>query len=306
MSKGYILGPFLIIIAAWLWSLDGFLRQALYTLPPLLIVFLEHLLGFLVTVPILIRFWPDLKLITKKEWLSVGWVAIFGGILGTWFYTRALGLVGDIDLSVVVLLQKLQPLFAISLAMIILKERPKIRYWLFAILALIGGYLITFKGLWPHFSGGGKQVQATLLAVGAAFAWGSSTVFGRRALQAIDFRLLTSLRFGLTALLLIPLVFTSGYIDFLPQLTSRQWLMIIAIVFSTGLLALFIYYAGLRRTRASIATICEMFWPVSAVVLDYFVNHTILTATQAAGAVLLLFAIYKISTDRSLVVSGQS
>ena len=236
----------------------------------------------------------------------MGWVAIFGGILGTWFYTKALGLVGYIDLSVVVLLQKLQPLFAISLAMIILKERPKARYWLFAILALIGGYLITFKDLWPHFSSGGKQVQAALLAVGAAFAWGSSTVFGRRALQAIDFRLLTSLRFGLTSLLLVPLVFVGGDVNFLSHLTSRQWLMIVAIVFSTGLLALFIYYAGLRRTRASIATICEMFWPVSAVVLDYFVNHTVLTATQTAGAVLLLFAIYKISTDRSLVVNGQS
>ncbi len=304
MKKKYLVGPFLIIVAAWLWSLDGFLRQALYTLPPLLIVFLEHLLGFLVTVPILIKFWSNLKLITKKEWLSVGWVAVFGGILGTWFYTKALGLVGYIDLSVVVLLQKLQPLFAISLAMIILKERPKVRYWSFAVLALIGGYLITFKDLWPHFSGGG-QMQAALLAVGAAFAWGSSTVFGRRALQSIDFRLLTSLRFGLTALLLFPFIFASGDVNFLSHLTSRQWLMIVAIVFSTGLLALFIYYAGLRRTRASIATICEMFWPVSAVVLDYFINHTVLNITQIGGAILLLFAIYKISTDRSLVVNGQ-
>jgi len=72
MKKRYLLGPLLIITAAWLWSLDGFLRQALYTLPSLLIVFLEHLLGFLVTVPILIKFWPDLKTISKKEWLRDG------------------------------------------------------------------------------------------------------------------------------------------------------------------------------------------------------------------------------------------
>lgn len=294
-------GPLLIILAAFLWSLDGFLRQALYSLPSSLIVFLEHFLGFLVMLPILIKYWSDLKKITKRDWFSVWWVVILGGVLGTLFYTKALGLVGYIDLSVVVLLQKLQPIFAISLAIFILKEKPKANYWLWVGLALVGGYLVTFKNLIPNLATDKGTVLAALLAIGAAFAWGSSTVFGRWALNNINYKLLTALRFGLTALVLLPFVFYFNGLASLPEVNSGQWLKLIAITFSTGLVAVFIYYAGLKSTRASVATICEMFWPVSAVVLDYIINKTILTPTQILGALFLLLGIYKISATPTLV-----
>lgn len=300
-SKYIYAGPLLIILSAFLWSLDGFLRQALYSLPSSLIVFLEHFFGFLVMLPFLIKFWPDIKKITAKDWFSVWWVVILGGTLGTLFYTKALSLVGYIDLSVVVLLQKLQPIFAITLAMIILKEKPKAKYWLWAGLALVGGYLVTFKNLLPNIADDKGTLIAALLAVGAAFAWGSSTVFGRRALNNINYKLLTALRFGLTALVLLPFIFYFNGITSLPEVNSGQWLKLVTIVFSTGLVAVFIYYAGLKSTRASVATIAEMFWPVSAIALDYFINKTIFTPIQIIGAILLLVAIYKISATPSLV-----
>lgn len=299
-------GPVLIIVAAFLWSLDGFLRQALYSLPATLIVFLEHTLGFVVVVPFLLAGWRQLKSVDRQTWLSVLWVVVWGGMFGTFFYTKALGLVGYIDLSVVVLLQKLQPVFAIGLAMLILKEKPTTAYWRWAIVALIGGYLVTFKDLLPHLSADPQELIAALLAVGAAFAWGSSTVFGRRALEKLDFKLLTSLRFGLTAAILLPVTLVNGAVSELPTVSPDQWLKLAAIVFSTGLVAVIIYYAGLRRTRASIATICEMFWPVSAVVLDYLVNHTVLTATQLIGGALLLVAIYRISRSPAVVEKKQA
>lgn len=50
-------------------------------------------------------------------------VALFGGSLGTLSIVKALFLVNFHHLTVVTLLQKLQPVFAIILARIILKER---------------------------------------------------------------------------------------------------------------------------------------------------------------------------------------
>ncbi|PIS04699.1 MAG: EamA family transporter [Candidatus Buchananbacteria bacterium CG10_big_fil_rev_8_21_14_0_10_42_9] len=300
-SKFTKTGPLLIILAAFLWSLDGFLRQSLYSLPSTLIVFLEHVLGFIVTLPFLIKLWPNLKKITKTDWFSVLWVAFLGGVLGTVFFTKALGLVGYIDLSVVILLQKLQPIFAITLAIIILKEKPSHRYWWYVIVALIGGYLVTFKNFLPNLSHDSATLFAALLAIGAAFAWGSSTVFGRKALNNIDFKLLTSIRFGLTSIILIPVLFLLNTASNISQINSQQWGALIAIVFSTGLVAVFIYYAGLRSTRASIATICEMFWPVSAIFLDFFINRVILSPSQILGAILLLYAIYKISRNQNIV-----
>ncbi|MBI5466525.1 MAG: EamA family transporter [Candidatus Kerfeldbacteria bacterium] len=105
-----LVGSLAVVFATLLWSLDGtFLRPQLYTLPSVLVVFLEHGLGFVVLVPWLLIFKNQLKLITKKQWLAIFWVALFGGALGTTFMTKALFMTGFKDISVVILLQKFQP-----------------------------------------------------------------------------------------------------------------------------------------------------------------------------------------------------
>ena len=59
------------------------------------------------------------------------------GYFGTFFYTKALGYINYINLSVVVLLQKLQPVFAIALSSIILKEKLSKRFISLAIVAIL-------------------------------------------------------------------------------------------------------------------------------------------------------------------------
>jgi drug/metabolite transporter (DMT)-like permease len=48
---------------------------------------------------------------------------LFSGALGTIFYTAALGKVQYVQFSVVVLLQQLQPIWAILMASFLLKEK---------------------------------------------------------------------------------------------------------------------------------------------------------------------------------------
>ena len=133
-----------VISAAILWSFDGFLRQNLYMLPSFLIISLEHVIGALIFFPLLIKGWREVSALSQRGWISVLWISICGGILGTFFYTKALSYVNYINLSVVVLLQKFQPIFAIALAAIILKEKITARFLGLAIAAIIGGYLVTF------------------------------------------------------------------------------------------------------------------------------------------------------------------
>ena len=111
-----------VVSAAILWSLDGYIRQNLSTLPSFFIISLEHIIGAIIFLPILIKGWNEIVKIQQRGWISVLWISICGGILGTFFYTKALSYVGYINLSVVVLLQKFQPIFAIALASIILKN----------------------------------------------------------------------------------------------------------------------------------------------------------------------------------------
>jgi len=83
------IGPASIVFAAFLWSLDALLRQSLYSLPSMVIVFSEHALGFLLTLPWFIRYWPKIKKLDQKTWISILWVAVFGGLsknLCKWHY----------------------------------------------------------------------------------------------------------------------------------------------------------------------------------------------------------------------------
>jgi drug/metabolite transporter (DMT)-like permease len=126
IDRNILVGTLAIILAAFLWSLDGvFIRPKFYELPAGLVVFLEHLLGWLVLSPFIYKYWPKIKKLNKKEWLALGWVAFFGGVLGTLFITKAFfaAVLGQITFATVILLQKLQPIFALILARIVLGEK---------------------------------------------------------------------------------------------------------------------------------------------------------------------------------------
>ena len=279
-----------VIFAAFLWSFDGFIRQNLFALPSFLIVSLEHVIGAILFLPLLIRGWKEVSLLGQRGWISVLWISIFGGVLGTFFYTKALSYVNYIDLSVVVLLQKLQPIFAIALAGVILKEKITKQFIILAFAAIVGGYLVTFGSSsindWDD-----KTIIAALLALLAAFSWGSSTVLGKHALNRLSFTTVTSLRLAITASVTAFVLLSTGQYDAINNMTLSHWGFIVLIVLSTGSLALFFYYYGLNKLPASHATLYELFWPLSAVGLDWFIRGNILSLPQWVGAILLLGAI---------------
>ena len=279
-----------VIFAAFLWSFDGFIRQNLFALPSFLIVSLEHVIGAILFLPLLIRGWKEVSSLGQRGWISVLWISIFGGVLGTFFYTKALSYVNYIDLSVVVLLQKLQPIFAIALAGVILKEKITNQFIILAFAAIVGGYLVTFGSSsikdWDD-----KTIIAALLALLAAFSWGSSTVLGKHALNRLSFTTVTSLRLAITASVTAFVLLSTGQYDAVQSMTISHWGFIVLIVLSTGSLALFFYYYGLNKLPASHATLYELFWPLSAVGLDWFIRGNILSLPQWVGAILLLGAI---------------
>ena len=295
-----ILPPIAVIFAAVLWSLDGLIRQELYAVSSFFVVALEHTFGALLFSPFLIKSWPSIKSLKQRQWVSILWISIFGGILGTFFYTKALSYINYIDLSVVVLLQKLQPVFAIALATVILKEKLSTRFIKLAALALVGGYFVTF-GTTPISNWNDKTIIAALLSILAAFAWGSSTVLGKHALKNLPFSTVTSLRLSLTSILTIILLFFTEGDFYIQHLTATQWRNLIFIVFSTGAVALFIYYFGLNHLPASHATLYELAWPLSAVILDWRLNGNSLSPVQILGAILLIGSMVSLSREKKSI-----
>lgn len=295
ISKNKHIGPIAVIIASLLWSYDGILRRGLYSLPPAVVVFYEHLVGFIVLLFFFPKWFPDLKKMTRKEWVAILIVSLFSGALGTIFYTAALGKVNYIQYSVVVLLQLLEPIWAISMAAILLKEKITKKFLFWAAIALIGAFFVSFKNLSVNLETGAGTAIAALFAILAGMLWGFSTAISKYVLNKVSFLTATALRFMFAPLFALIFVIIFGQTLSLSAVTFAQWTSLLIIALSTGMVALAIYYYGLKKTTAKVTTICELMWPASAIFIDYFYFHQSLSLTQILGVLVLLLAIHQIA-----------
>ena len=239
--------------------------------------------------------------LTSREWWLLVLVAMLSGLLGTLWFTTALGKVHFISISVVFLLQKLQPIFAIATARIFLKEKLDTRYIKWALLAIISAYFVTFKNGIVNLETGEGTVIAALYALGAAFAWGSSTTFSKMLLGRVRAEVSTFYRFLFTTIIALPVLYYFGGFNstglIVPAFNQFGWLALIAL--STGMVALLIYYKGLAKTPVHISTILELTFPFIAIMLDMLVNNTVLSVTQWVAALILVFSIYQVSKLRA-------
>jgi drug/metabolite transporter (DMT)-like permease len=298
LKPGQLAGSLAIMLAALFWSIDGlFIRPQFYVLPAALVVFLEHCLGFIVLSPFVFIYWPKIKSLSHKSWMALGWVSLFGGMIGTIFITKAFfaAMAGEVSFATVVILQKLQPIFALFLARILLKEKLDKKFYAWAAVAIAASYFIAFAKTGLDISNIDWSRSGALFAFIAAFAFGSSTVFGKRVANHLDYKAVAALRFGLTSLLVLILVLLDGSFTSFGAVSVHQWELLGLIVLTSGAGAMFIYYFGLRRVPASAATILELFWPFSALVLDYVFNHNYLNWQQSLALVVLTVAFYQIS-----------
>lgn len=213
-----------VFFAGVLWALNALLRTRLYGLPPLTIVFAEHAIGLVIVAPLLFVFRRKIKPLSREQKLSIVIVAALSGVIGTLLFTAALLRVNFDSFSVVILLQQLQPVFAIAAAAWLLKEQINARFIGLAILAMGGAYLLNFPDLAVNFDSGDAAVG--LMAVGAAAAWGSSTALSKYSLRDTFWLHITALRFGLTTIISGAglLVFSStNAVGGIPVRKSNHW-----------------------------------------------------------------------------------
>jgi len=299
INKTVFTGAMAICVAAILWGLDGVvLTPRLYSLDIGLVVFIFHALPFLLMNIFMYREYKHLKRFTSGDVLMFFLLSFFGGAIGTLAIVKALFLVNFKALTVVVLLQKLQPVFAITLAALLLGEKLRRNFLVWSALAITAGYFLTFGFKLPDMETGGQTALAAGYSLLAAFAFGSSTVFSKKVLRKFSFFTATFYRYAFTTILMLLYVLSSGMLHGIPDINSTQWVIFAIIGITTGSGAIFLYYFGLTRIRAMLATICELCFPVSAIIFDYFINDKILTPVQWISAAVLVFAILKLTLEK--------
>ena len=278
----------MVAIGAGLWGTDPVLRQglALHMASPA-IVAAEQALPAVLLAPLA---WRGLRrALGSFDWHDWAALLVLGcgsSALATLLFTMAFTY-GRPDTPV--LLQQVQPLFAVAGARLLLGERLQRRYWLYLLGGLAGAYLVAFAH--PLSLGGPDGWAPGLLAVSAAGLWGLGTVLGRRLGVKLPFGELTALRLsgGLVAAL-IALGVTGDGSAYL-HLNPKAVLALVLLGLVPGLLSLLVYYRGLRGTPAAAATLGELTFPLTALVLDYLVFGSTLSLTQWLGLAVLVATI---------------
>ena len=288
--NGSYVGVLLVALGAALWGTDAILRVPLLeVMSPPAIVLSEHLVLLLYSVPAVVLGWSVLRRLGPSEWVSLLVISWGGSALATLLFTTAFVLGNP---TIVILLQKTQPLFAIALAHVLLRERLRWAYWPCFAVAVLGAYLISFGGLAEPFEAlGSAQALPALLTLGAAILWGSSTALGRFVLKDVPFHTLTGARLLLALPVLWVIVLAQGSLGQVGAGFAAEPARVALLALIPGLLALLLYYRGLSGTKASYATLAEISFPASAVILNWVFLGVTVTANQLAVFGLLWAAI---------------
>ncbi len=274
----------LVAAAASLWGTSALMREPLLAsgLPPSMIVLGEHVLLALCLSPWVV---PAVRKVLAASWrtrLSVLVIGAGSSALATTLFTTAFGLGDPITPQV---LQKLQPVFAIVLATVILGERLRPFFWFFAVPALAGAWLLAFPDPGQVDV---RSAQGALLAVGAAALWAAGTVLGRGVTSELGPLDVTALRFTVGLVTMVGVVSVRGEWTAVPA-SSLPLLAALALV--PGLLALLLYYRGLSRTPASKATLAELAFPLTAALVGVVVLGGRLEVSQWLGFAIVLVAV---------------
>jgi len=291
------LGPLLVGVGSLLWATDALVRvPAIAKTDPHFIVFVEHFVGVLALIPILFFRAPRnlFHLGSWKNWLACLIVGAGGSAIALLLFTEAFQFLNP---TLNILLQKTQPIAVVLIAHWALGEKPGNQFYPWAGLALIACVILNlFDSDGANSATSAALGKGLLLSLGASLVWAVSTVTGKRLLDEVEPLVATFWRFvfGLLTLCLI-LSFDSGFSQMSTLLDPQFRTTYLYLGLFPGVIALWSYYAGMKRTTATTTTFVELLFPVGSIILNYFFLGSKLGPIQMVFSGVLLFSVTQIS-----------
>lgn len=309
MKNKTLSGLTLIILACLCWAMDGYFRYPLIksNLNAESLVFAEH------SMLVLLFFYPIIQaLINMIQNASLGiWISFFiigalGSALATVFFSKAMFLLNP---SIVILLQKLQPLLALVLAKFILKEKLPWQFLLVTILAIMGVVLLTYNDFVSiDFSIYPQKTQSIfygyLFAFLSVLGWASATVFGKKIFNQSSHYLtvyqVLGLRYflGWFALLIFLEVSKNGQWSDLYDGIRGNILSIMLMVGISAVIGMSLYYQGMKLLRPRIIVIAELWYPFMAIIINALFLDIHLDTIQILGGCVLVLATYLVQLEK--------
>lgn len=282
-------GISLIILACFLWALDALIRYPLIGggVGALTIVFIEHcMLGVLAVTYSL----KHIKKVLKTQMIDVFYFFMVGGLgsaIATLAFTKSFSILNP---SLVIILQKFQPIIAISLASVVLKEKIHKDFLMWAFVCMVGALVISYKDLIVLFDTdltlSSDRVYGYVLVAISVIGWAFATVFGKKlSMTGYNEKEILSGRI-ITGLITLFAIGSFSEVQF--DLSQHIYGKISLMVLLSGLLALYLYYMGLKRVKARNTALAELFFPFAAVIINWIFLGMPLDPWQILGGAILL------------------
>lgn len=191
----------------------------------------------------LIKKWPEIKALTKKQWFLLLAIGLIGGSIPFLLFFKGLTLTTAAQGSFI---QKTMFIFVMILAAVFLKEKITKNFIIGALLLLLGN-LIALKTLPVSFGAGDALILlATML-------WAIENTISKYTLKDLPGTIVAWGRMFFGSIFILGYLGATGQISAISQLTIGQigWTVITA-----GLLFAYVmtWYNGLKYTPASLAT----------------------------------------------------
>jgi drug/metabolite transporter (DMT)-like permease len=286
-----LFGPALVVVGASMWGLETYWRVPLgKKLDADILVFHEHWMGLAVTVPFLLTGARALRKVSRKAALAMLLSGVLGSALGTVCFTQALSLLNP---SLANLLLNVQPVISVLVSWAWLRERPRPQFYPWALVALACGVTMAWS---PDALESPRRLSLGLLYLtGTAFCWGASTTFGRSAMMEIDFKTGTALRYliGTVATLVLAALHgdVAGRLRWGVVFTPETLEQMAGLLVAAAITPTFLYFAGLARTQASVATFAEMAQTFASLVITWGIMGDPLHPQQVLAGIVLLVAV---------------
>lgn len=301
-------GPWLVGLGAALWGTESAWRIPLnHLFDAEVIVFWEHVLIFLMFLPLLLAQLKEIPKIDGRTWGYLIFSGFAGSAVGTIFFTLALK---HGNPTVVNVILNIQPVISTIGACLLFGDRLAPRFYLFAAIAICAGMLLSVEHpelIGVSFSQAGLNLGTGFALICALF-WGLSTVAGRGVMTGMSLRLAASLRIvvGLICMTIILLALGKMHRAALwPAAAQAHPTLaigaLIALASLSGGIPLLIYFEGLRLTRASTAGYFEMMQTLAAVCITWGFFHAALRLHQVIAGIVLMASVGMVQRVQSAV-----
>lgn len=247
--------------------------------PSGIIAFYRMFFSVLIMLPIfLLKYAPELRLITKRDWLFSSIAGIFLAFhFILWF--ESLNYTSVASSTVLV---TLQPLFAFVGTYFFFKEKFTIRAILCGLMAVVGSFIIS----WGDFKISGSALYGDILALVACALITAYLMFGQSVRQRVSLITYTFVVYSISTITLLFYVLIKNE-SLLPYPTS-DWVYFLLLALIPNLLGHTLFNWSIKWLSTSTISMAILLEPVGATILAYYLLSERIFFTQITGGLIII------------------